>query len=217
MRRLLRCIALAGLGVVLVFGLVGPALAGPEEKMVRVLIGFHRSPGLVRLQVVEEAGGRVTHVYHRVPVLSATLTQEAIDALRGDANVAFIEEDSAVWATEEQLPWGIDRIDAELVHPYNRGTGVKIAVIDSGIDLDHPDLQVAGGVTLTSGPSGGDDDYGHGTHVAGILSALDNRCPLCQGAGVLSPDQMRHWRDLEADHSVEECEHCRELRLVCSR
>ena len=52
---------------------------------------------------------------------------------------------------------------------------------------------------------------------AAILSALENRCPLCQGAGVLSPGQMRHWRDLESDHAVEECEHCSELRLVCSR
>ena len=50
-----------------------------------------------------------------------------------------------------------------------------------------------------------------------LLSALENRGPLCQGAGVLSPSQMRHWRDFEGDHSLEECEHCRELRLVCSR
>ena len=52
---------------------------------------------------------------------------------------------------------------------------------------------------------------------AAILSALENRCPLCQGEGVLSPSQMRHWRDFEGDHALEECEHCRELRLVCSR
>lgn len=50
-----------------------------------------------------------------------------------------------------------------------------------------------------------------------ILSALENRCPLCQGAGVLSPSQMNHWREFQDDHALEECEHCRELRLVCSR
>jgi len=49
-----------------------------------------------------------------------------------------------------------------------------------------------------------------------ILAALDNTCPLCSGTGALTPNQMRHWNDLATDHSVEECEDCREVRLVCS-
>jgi hypothetical protein len=49
-----------------------------------------------------------------------------------------------------------------------------------------------------------------------ILAALDSTCPLCSGTGTLTPNQMRHWNDLASDHSVEECEDCREVRLVCS-
>lgn len=49
-----------------------------------------------------------------------------------------------------------------------------------------------------------------------ILAALDSTCPLCSGTGTLTPNQMRHWNDLAADHSVEECEDCREVRLVCA-
>lgn len=49
-----------------------------------------------------------------------------------------------------------------------------------------------------------------------ILAALDGTCPLCGGAGTLTPNQMKHWNDLASDHSVEECEDCREVRLVCS-
>jgi hypothetical protein len=49
-----------------------------------------------------------------------------------------------------------------------------------------------------------------------ILAALDSTCPLCSGAGTLTPNQMRHWNDLATDHSVEECEDCREVRLVCA-
>ena len=49
-----------------------------------------------------------------------------------------------------------------------------------------------------------------------ILAALDSTCPLCSGAGTLTPNQMRHWNDLASDHFVEECEDCREVRLVCS-
>ena len=49
-----------------------------------------------------------------------------------------------------------------------------------------------------------------------ILAALNSTCPLCSGSGTLTPNQMRHWNDLATDHSVEECEDCREVRLVCS-
>lgn len=49
-----------------------------------------------------------------------------------------------------------------------------------------------------------------------ILSALENTCPLCSGTGKLSPSQMEHWRQFAEDHALEECEHCREIRLVCT-
>lgn len=51
---------------------------------------------------------------------------------------------------------------------------------------------------------------------AAIMSALDNSCPLCGGRGVLTPNQMRHWRELASDHSLEECQGCSEVRLVCA-
>lgn len=53
---------------------------------------------------------------------------------------------------------------------------VDVAVIDRGIDLDHPDLNVAGGVDCLDGTceTGGDDDHSHGTHVGGTIAALDN-------------------------------------------
>ncbi|MEE8354124.1 MAG: S8 family serine peptidase, partial [Dehalococcoidales bacterium] len=65
-----------------------------------------------------------------------------------------------------------------------RSGGVRVAVLDSGIDLDHPDLRVAGDVSFVDGAADGDDDNGHGTMVAGIIAALDN------GVGVtgIAPD-----------------------------
>jgi subtilisin len=50
---------------------------------------------------------------------------------------------------------------------------VNVAVIDSGIDVDYPDLNVAGGVEC-SGGKGFDDRHGHGTMVAGLIAARDN-------------------------------------------
>ena len=49
-----------------------------------------------------------------------------------------------------------------------------------------------------------------------IMSALDSVCPLCRGTGILTPRQKEHWSDLAPGHSVEECDDCHELHLVCS-
>lgn len=78
-------------------------------------------------------------------------------------------------------PWGITRTGADQVWGGATGAGVKVVIIDTGIDKDHPDLAVAGGVnfvakspTRPADPSKWDDDNGHGTHVAGTVAALDN-------------------------------------------
>jgi type VII secretion-associated serine protease mycosin len=57
-----------------------------------------------------------------------------------------------------------------------QGQGIKVAVIDTGVDLDHPDLQanIVSGKSFVSGVSSPDDDQGHGTHVAGIVAAVNN-------------------------------------------
>jgi len=75
--------------------------------------------------------------------------------------------------TQEQvLPWGIERVRAPYVWDKVTGNTIKVAILDSGIDYNHPDLNVAGGISFI------DDDYtdyvGHGTAVAGIISAIDN-------------------------------------------
>jgi subtilisin family serine protease len=83
----------------------------------------------------------------------------------------------------QELPWGVNRIDAEWAWGTATGAGVNVAVIDTGIDGSHPDLaaNVAGGINFVaktwSKPAAPDkwaDDNGHGTHVAGIIAALDN-------------------------------------------
>ncbi len=54
------------------------------------------------------------------------------------------------------------------------GSGVKVAVLDTGIDEDHPDLTVSGGVSMVPEETSWDDDNGHGTHCAGIVGARNN-------------------------------------------
>ncbi|MBI2906726.1 MAG: S8 family peptidase [Chloroflexi bacterium] len=76
----------------------------------------------------------------------------------------------------EQLPWGVNRIDAELAWATNTGAGIKVAVVDTGIDLSHPDLaaNIKGGVNTINPSRSAKDDNGHGSHVAGTIAAVDN-------------------------------------------
>jgi hypothetical protein len=48
-----------------------------------------------------------------------------------------------------------------------------------------------------------------------ILAALENTCPLCQGVGVLTPDQRRHWDRFTKGHKIERCDDCRAVHLRC--
>ena len=50
---------------------------------------------------------------------------------------------------------------------------------------------------------------------AAVLTALDSACPLCKGTGILTPNQKRHWQTFAHDHSLQECQDCHELRLIC--
>ncbi len=74
----------------------------------------------------------------------------------------------------QPIPWNIEMVKAHKIWGRVTGKGVKVAVIDTGIDDDHPDLTVAGGVSFVPGVVKWDDDNGHGTHCAGIIGARNN-------------------------------------------
>ncbi len=50
---------------------------------------------------------------------------------------------------------------------------------------------------------------------AAVLSALGHVCPLCQGLGILSPDQKQHWHKFTEHHKIEKCSSCGSVHLVC--
>jgi subtilisin family serine protease len=123
-----------------------------------------------------------SHRYgHALKGFAATVPGQKLEDLKNDPRVAFVSEDRLVSALAkpgtaqpaESLPTGIDRVNAE--NRANKGTGVHVAVIDTGIQTNHPDLQanVAGGKNCSTGRSYSDGN-GHGTHVAGTIAALDN-------------------------------------------
>ncbi len=146
--------------------------AQPAEK-VPVIVGFKDKPDA---ELIQAHGGRIKCVYNIIPAIACELPEPAIDALRKNPKVAYVEADGVVEAIGEVLPWGVDRIDAEVVHPYNKGTAVKVAIIDTGIDYIHPDLNdnYKGGYDFVNNYADPKDDHGHGTHCAGIVAAEDN-------------------------------------------
>jgi aqualysin 1 len=149
-------------------------------------------------------GAKILHRYsHALDGFSARLSQSAVQALRSNPHVAFIEADSRVHASDTQSPatWGLDRIDQRNrplsnSYTYNAtGAGVTAYIIDTGIRFSHTQF---GGRAVTGFDSvdGGsaDDCNGHGTHVAGTVGGsvhgvakgvrlVGVRVLNCQGSG----------------------------------
>jgi subtilisin len=73
----------------------------------------------------------------------------------------------------KEIPWGVKRVNAAAAWDYTMGQGVKVAVIDTGIDYTHPDLAPVfkGGYNAVTGGTDPRDDQGHGTHVSGTIAA----------------------------------------------
>lgn len=165
-----------------------PFAAAKAEK-IDVLISFKQQPGLAGRSLVESLGGSVRRDFSIVPALAASLPEAAIDALSHHPLIEVIENDGVVYALDAELDntWGVKRIGADTAHAAGRtGEGVKVAVIDTGVDYAHAEIAAnyKGGYDFVNNDSDPRDDNGHGTHVAGTIAALDN------DAGVVgvSPD-----------------------------
>ncbi len=155
------------------------APAGSRGWIVTVRPGSN--PGRLGPQLAANVGGHVDHVYrHALRGFAFRGSAAAAKALARNPNVVSVVADRGL-AAVETLPFGIRRIDA--FHPsapdaYEagfRGAGVSIGILDTGIDLDHPDLNVdvARGLNCM-GPGLPEDGHGHGTHVAGTAAAMRN-------------------------------------------
>jgi Na+-translocating ferredoxin:NAD+ oxidoreductase RnfC subunit len=51
---------------------------------------------------------------------------------------------------------------------------------------------------------------------AAVLAAMGNACPLCQGTGIMTPQQKRHWEEFSRHHEVRQCRECDAVHLVCA-
>ena len=121
--------------------------------------------------------------------MAITMSPALLDKLAEDPRIAYIEPDVMMSINTQTLPTGVDRINADLdpvanIDNADDRVDVDVAILDTGIDLDHPDLNVFRyAYCKTQGPFNANctendlnanDVQSHGTHVAGIAAALDN-------------------------------------------
>jgi len=126
-------------------------------------------------------GVEVEEVYSdAVDGFTGLVPEDRVEELAADPRVISIEPDSIVTTNAQEIPSGIRRTQgtqsnsAAVNGAADRTYGYNVAVIDTGIDLTHPDLNVVGNMTFVAGTTNGNDDNGHGSHVAGIIGARDN-------------------------------------------
>jgi subtilisin len=187
---------------------VGASAAGlasgePGEK-VEVNVGY---TGVRGQAAAEKAADSVSRRFG-FDAITAELPAGAIEGLQNNPNIRYVEKNGTMQAidpvessggppgscdpypdckksddggsTSQSLEWGVDRVDAEVAHANGEtGSGADVAVLDTGIDSDHPDLQGNLGAGKAYATCNGcneswDDDNDHGTHCAGIAGAIDN-------------------------------------------
>ncbi|MEM1096617.1 MAG: S8 family serine peptidase [Bacteroidota bacterium] len=186
-----------------------------QSGTVNVVIALHDAPGAAAKQASAHAvAGQqarvmadlpveaftLTHQFAHVPALSGVVSSAAaLDVLLAHPDVAAVDVDAG---GRGGLAETVPLVNATPWH--NRGQyarGVRVAVLDTGIDADHPDLQGAvvheacflnagdasrcpDGSTRQAGAGAAEDDHGHGTHVAGIVASNGTDSDMGMAPGV---------------------------------
>ncbi|MFC7238290.1 S8 family peptidase [Saliphagus sp. GCM10025317] len=164
-------------GTLATAGVSGLAAADPDD-VVEVNVGFSNGRG--RTAALEAASDTVREF--AFDAVTIRVPKRAVSGLQNNPNVRYVEENGEMHALAQSTPWGIDRVDANVAHDNGEtGAGADVAILDTGIDSDHPDLQANLGdgrafVRCRGGQctEDWDDDNDHGTHCAGTADAVDN-------------------------------------------
>ena len=175
------------LALVLLVALCAPAAAArPDERIDgQFIVVFDESvdrPGAATAARERRHGFRAKHRYaHAVKGFAARLTAGQVRSLRNDPAVEAVVADrvvraGAALATGDTAPTGVRRIEAATSTTARGAASGAVAVIDTGIDLAHPDLRshAVSGTNCIDPSRSAQDDEGHGTHVAGTIAAAND-------------------------------------------
>ncbi|RFU64957.1 S8 family peptidase [Peribacillus glennii] len=156
----------------------------------QVAVKFKRYPSNRELyEINRRIQGKIIKTYNSTIVFRSERfnTNDLLQHFNHQENVDFAEPNYIYLQNEENLPndslyrrryqWNLPAIQAEEGWDISRGSkNVVIAVVDTGVDLDHPDLRrrIISGYNVVAENHNPDDDNGHGTHVAGIIASETN-------------------------------------------
>ncbi len=168
-----------------VASLTGSAHAASTETYVVVLKADVADVRGAASGLARAHGGSAGYVYeHALRGFSVRISAQGAAGIARNPHVEYIEADREFAVSAQSMPTGVARIFApananlDIDGTDDERVDVDVAVLDTGIDLDHPDLNVVGSINCASFfatcGAGGDDGNGHGTHVAGTIGALDN-------------------------------------------
>ncbi len=156
--------------------------AGEPEK-VEVIIGFR---GKTDVGLIQGFNGDPKNEIKGINAMVAVIPENSLTGLRNHPDIQYVEINSCIkWIQEDEVEWGVDRIDADIVWGEydgavnvtgNDGSGVIVAIVDTGIDYNHIELDdnYIYGYDFVNSDGDPWDDNGHGTHCAGIVAAEDN-------------------------------------------
>ena len=149
-------------------------------------IGFTGSEGRDLASIVQGAGAAVRFKYRLVPAVAVVVPNQKVLSALAATNLILIPDrpmhalapppgKGPNKSVGQVVPAGVARIGAAPGTFGVTGSGVGVAIVDTGLDFAHADLAVAPDDGCFDA-FGGDcqDDHGHGTHVGGIVAALDN-------------------------------------------
>ncbi|MBE3570963.1 MAG: S8 family serine peptidase, partial [Bacillales bacterium] len=149
--------------------------AAQEETTSRYIVFFKED---LDEQTIQSNGGEILQKYDSINAATIEIEENSLQELLKSGVITKASRENKVEISAQMTPWGHKTINLPAKQPETlSGKGVKIAIIDTGIDPSHPDLKVSGGYCALETALCGNsyrDENGHGTHVAGIIAAKDN-------------------------------------------